>query len=107
MKRNAEQLFSEVKDHFSSDRSVALGKMFGTEGLKSDGKVFAMHVKGDLVVKLPVQRVDELMVLGVGTRFDPGHGRLMKEWIQIPPGKADWTGLAVEARSFVDAVAGK
>lgn len=103
MGRSAAQLFSEVKDHFSADFSIALGKMFGAEGLKIDGKVFAMHVKGNLIVKLPAQRVDELIALGVGVRFDPGHGRLMKEWIQIAPGKADWTDLSVEARSFVEA----
>lgn len=102
MDRSTEQLFSEVKARFSSVLSVAPGKMFGAEGLRIDGKVFAMRVKGNLVVKLPARRVDELIALGVGMRFDPGHGRLMKEWIQIVPGKADWTDLSVKARSFVE-----
>ncbi len=37
--------------------------------------------KGKFVVKLPRQRVDALVATGEGERFDPGHGRLMKEWI--------------------------
>jgi hypothetical protein len=32
-------------------------------------------------VKLPRERVDELVEAGAGHRFDPGHGRLMKEWV--------------------------
>jgi TfoX/Sxy family transcriptional regulator of competence genes len=48
--------------------------MFGSSGLKVGGKVFAMSVKNELVVKLPRERVDELVAAGAGSRFDPGHG---------------------------------
>ena len=51
--------------------------------LNVNGKIFAMCRKGDLVVKLPKERVDELVAERKGTRFDPGHGRIMKEWIVI------------------------
>ena len=53
------------------------------------------------MVKLPKQRVDELAAARAGTYFDPEHGRLMKEWISIPAGKADWVELAREAHRFV------
>jgi hypothetical protein len=47
--------------------------------LSVNGKIFAMLVKGKLVVKLPKQGVDELVAARAGTYFDPGHGRLMKQ----------------------------
>jgi hypothetical protein len=52
-------------------------------GLKVDGKIFAMHSKGKFVAKLPKDRVDELVRAGKGEYFDPGHGRLMKEWVSL------------------------
>lgn len=60
-------------------------RIFGSPGLKTRGKTFAMIVKGELVVKLPRQRVDQLVDTGDGKRFDPGHGRLMKEWVSLTP----------------------
>src|SRR5215467_12480763 len=59
-------------------------KQFGSSALKVKNKIFAMLVEGKLVVKLPKQRVDALVVSGAGERFDPRHdGRLMKEWVTI------------------------
>jgi hypothetical protein len=69
--------------------------------LSANGKIFAMLVRGKLVVKLPRQRVDELVAARAGTYFDPGHGRLMKQWIAIPAGNTDWVELAREAHRFV------
>jgi hypothetical protein len=103
----AEDLFQRLVERFSADPSVAPpgeGKGFGAGGLKVNGKIFAMLSKGELVVKLPRKRVDELVDTGTGTRFDPGHGRVMKEWVSIPPKQAsEWTALADEARAFVGA----
>lgn len=76
--------------------------MFGSSGLKVGGKVFAMLVKGNLVVKLPKERVDALVASGKGEHFDPGHGRLMKEWVTVGSGaEAAWVALAREAKGFV------
>jgi len=52
-------------------------------------------------VKLPRARVDTLVAAKQGERFDPGHGRLMKEWVVVEPGAGDWLALAKEARAFV------
>ncbi len=60
-----------------------------------------MTSKGEFVVKLLKERVDKLVGEGKGQRFDPGQGRLMKEWAVIPPGKASWAGFAEEACEFV------
>jgi hypothetical protein len=74
---------------------------FGSNGLKIHNRIFAMLVNGKLVVKLPRQRVDALIASGEGERFDPGHGRVMKEWLTVEPGSKDWLPLAREAMEFV------
>jgi hypothetical protein len=77
---------------------------FGSTALKVDNRIFAMLVGGRLVVKLPRQRVDALIDAGDGDRFDPAHGRLMKEWLAVRPGAEDrWHPLAAEALAFVGA----
>ncbi len=78
-------------------------KQFGASGLKIHDKIFAMLVRGQLVVKLPKARVDALVASGDGERFDPRHdGRLMKEWIVIAPAsEVEWLPLAREAMEFV------
>jgi len=76
---------------------------FGATGLKIHQKLFAMLIGGRLVVKLPRQRVDALIAAGVGERFDPGHGRRMKEWVSVAPtAGVDWLALASEALAFVE-----
>lgn len=70
-------------------------------GLKVKGKIFAMLVRGRLVVKLPRHRVDEMIEGGKGERFDPGHGRLMKEWVVVFAEKESWVSIAREAYRFV------
>lgn len=60
-----------------------------------------MFGRDRFITKLPKERVDELLRAGKGARFDPGHGRLMKEWIVVWAGKADWVALAKEAYEFV------
>jgi hypothetical protein len=49
----------------------------------------------------PMDRVDELVRLGQGEYFDPGHGRLMKEWIALGGATTSWFELAREALRFV------
>lgn len=93
--------FAPVVNAFARDRNVTQGKMMSSYGLKVHGKIFAMFGRGKFVVKLPKKRVDELVSAGNGVHFDPGHGRLMKEWIAMETGKGDWVGLAREAYSFV------
>jgi hypothetical protein len=40
---------------------------------------------------------------GAGEYFDPGHGRLMKEWVAIAGHGVPWIALAREAHAFVKA----
>jgi hypothetical protein len=98
--------FAPVVDAFTKDRRVTYGgKGFGSAALKFDGKIFAMmSSKGKFVVKLPKGRVDELVRLGRGEYFDPGHGRLMKEWLAVESGAGSWVELAREAHRFARTV---
>lgn len=66
-------LFVPLARAFEKDREVTVGKMFGSVGLKVNGKVFAMVVKGRFVAKLPKHRVDELVASKHGAHFDPGR----------------------------------
>ncbi len=82
--------------------SVGEGKGFGSGGLKVDGRLFAMmSSRGQFVAKLPEQRVGELVAQGKGEPFDPGHGRLMREWVAMHGRADEWVALAREARRFV------
>ena len=94
--------FNKVVSSFAGHRDVRFGRMFNSSSvLNVDGKIFAMCRKGELVAKLPKERVDELVAGRRGVRFDPGRGRIMKEWIVIPPKKEDWLKIAKEAYGFV------
>lgn len=87
---------------FASDPTVISGKMMASQGLKVNGKIFAMLVRGHLVVKLPKARVDELVGSGVGEHFDPRQdGRLMKEWFVLNGKTPSWLTLAKEAHRYV------
>ena len=104
---NPAEHYAAIVEALGATPEVTLGsagkKGFGASALCIRGRIFAM-LAGDerLVVKLPRQRVDALVAAGVGERFDPGHGRLMKEWIAVAPTVADeWLPLAREALAFV------
>lgn len=100
---HAEQRFEQLAVQFLADPTVTQGTGFGSSpGLRTTGKIFAMLVNSELVVKLPKARVDQLVASGTGGRFDPGHGRLMKEWATVALAAAEsWEQLAVEALQFV------
>jgi len=68
----AEQQFAKVVRAFANDKDVTCGggKGFGSGALKVRGKIFAMlSSKGQFVAKLPRERVDELVQLGIGQPF--------------------------------------
>jgi len=93
--------FMPVLQAFTRDKRVSRGGMFGSTSLRVNGKVFAMMHKGKFVAKLSKERVDELVAAGTGEQFDPGHGRLMKEWVALAGAEDLWVGLAKEAYRFV------
>jgi hypothetical protein len=55
------------------------------------------------VVKLPKERVEKLLSSGAGLPYDPGNGKIMKEWVIIPEKQANnWIDLATEAKTFAE-----
>ena len=101
-----EERFAAIVEELLSNPDVtppSEGKGFGSSGLKIHNKIFAMLVRGKLVVKLPKPRVDALIAAGEGERYDPRHdGRLMKEWVTLEPtSEEEWLNLSREAMEFV------
>lgn len=81
---------------------VATGTMMGFPCLRLSGAFFAScdHRSGDLIVKLPKHRVDQLIAAGTGKPFAPA-GRTFREWVLIDDRDlARWAGLIDEARAF-------
>ena len=103
----AEKAYAQVCREFSGDATVTVGskgkKGFGSSALRVNDRIFAMvSSSGAFVVKLPMMRVDELIADGKGKRFEPGPGRVMKEWIEVEfSSHAAWLKLAREAQRFV------
>jgi hypothetical protein len=104
-----EARFSAAVEPFSGDPRVTGGTGFGSSpGRRVDDRIFAMLVRGELVVKLPRERVDGLVDSGVARWFDAGKGRPLREWASIGPARADdWPALVAEAHAFVASIGRK
>src|SRR5215468_1319986 len=77
------------------------GRGFGSHALRFNNKIFAMLVRGRLVLKLPAARVDALVASGEGIRFDANKGTPMREWLNLAPTSSlGWPQLADEALDF-------
>ena len=82
------------------------GSGFGRGSLKYRGKIFAMLVRGSLVVKLPADRVTALVAVSEGVAFDANKGIPMREWFSLAPGSGlDWLSLATEGLEFARSAA--
>lgn len=103
MTRTPEQIWKPIAEAELARRGIKGGTGFGrSEGLRVSNKIYAMLVNGELVVRVPKPRVDELVDAGIGRRFEPSPGRIMKEWLSLPPtASRRWRGLVAEARAFV------
>jgi hypothetical protein len=99
---DAADLYEAVAQAVEHDPPSERDRGFGAGALKVNGKIFAMLADENLVVKLPRGRVEELIKAGEGAPFDPGHGRVMREWVTVSPvAGVQWIPLAEEARAFV------
>ncbi len=100
-----EERFEALVDEFTGQPGItppgATGG-FGRGALRVGGRIFVMFVRGQLVLKLPKARVDELVDAGHGVRFDANKGTPMKEWLALAADSPQpWPALAKEALEFV------
>ena len=99
-----EERYEDLIEEFAGVDGVLLpqgGSGFGRDALRYRRKIFAMLVRGRLVVKLPRRRVDELVAAGHGERFDANKGTPMKEWLSLDPeSELPWPPLTREALDF-------
>lgn len=82
---------------------VSRSTMMGLPCLRIDGAFFAScdRRSGDLLVKLPEARVDELVLAGHALAFAPA-GRRFRQWAAVPPSRSrTWRRLLGEALAFV------
>ena len=99
-----EQRYEDLAADFVGEDGVLPprgGSGFGRGALRYHTKIFAMFVRGRLVVKLPGRRVDELVADGHGVRFDANKGTPMKEWFSLDSESGlAWPPLVREALDF-------
>jgi hypothetical protein len=106
MERNAEHdRFWSVADEFILTGQVEEGTMMGHHCLRStEGGGFVATFErssGDLVVKLPKGRVEELVGADEGLPFAPA-GKVFSEWVAIPSyDPTHWAELISESIGFV------
>jgi len=97
-------LFRELAEPLLAAGEVEEGTIMGFPCLRTTGGAFlamAEHTSGDLIVKLPAGRVDELVDEGTGLPFAPA-GRRFREWVQVPGRDEElWQALLDEAHAFV------
>lgn len=80
---------------------VTRGSMFGSQGLRTGRRFFAIWWQAQLVVKLPADRIEEVVDAGQGAQFEPMAGRKMGGWVVLQP-SAGWPALIAEARAHVE-----
>src|SRR3982750_2892153 len=80
--------------------AVTQGTMFGSKGLRTGTKFFAIWWHEQLVVKPPPARLAELVEAGDGQPFEPMEGRRRNGWILLGE-SVEWSPVVEEARAFV------
>jgi hypothetical protein len=107
MPAGSQERFKDLVDALVGTEGVTPprgGNGFGRSALRFQGKIFAMHVRGALVLKLPADRVEALVRAGEGVPFDANKGTPMREWLSLDPRSAlPWLPLASEALDFARA----
>ncbi len=99
---DARILYDGLTDDLLYDPAVGRSTMMGYPCVRRAGRFFAsFDTRADaLIVKLPHERVAELVDDGTGEPFAP-NGRVFREWVTISePDAAVWERLLAEARTF-------
>jgi hypothetical protein len=95
-----EELFWDLVEPMYADPAVGPSTMMGLPCVRLDGRFFAAlnRRNGALLVKLPADRVRQLIHAGHSQPFAPA-GRTFREWATVPiPDRRRWQALLAEAR---------
>ena len=98
----ARDLYDELTDDLLYDPAIGRATMMGHPCVRLAGRFLASYDEqaGRLVVKLPRERVTELVEDGDGDPFAPA-GRIFREWVSIPTTDRElWQTLLAEAVDF-------
>jgi hypothetical protein len=98
----ARDLYDELTDDLLYDPAVGRATMMGHPCVRLAGKFLASYDDNArcLVVKLPHERVTELVDSGRGDPFAPA-GKVFREWVAIPTvDRALWQQVLAEAIEF-------
>ena len=101
----ARALYDALTDDLLYDPAIGRATMMGYPCVRLAGKFLASYDDklGALVVKLPRERVAELVADGRGEAFAPA-GKVFREWVSIAAVDRDlWRTLLAEAVEFARA----
>ncbi|TDO46720.1 hypothetical protein EV643_110103 [Kribbella sp. VKM Ac-2527] len=99
---DARDLYDELTDDLLYDPAVGRSTMMGYPCVRLAGQFLASYddKSGCLVVKLPSERVAELVKTGTGDHFAPA-GKVFREWVAIATiDRRLWQTLLAEAVAF-------
>ena len=99
----SDDAFWDVAEPLMAEGVIDEGTIMGGRCVRAKGEFVAMpHHKGPgIVVKLPKDRVAELIDAGSGQSFAPA-GKVFKEWVLIESfDEATWRDLVRESVAFV------
>lgn len=99
---DARALYDTLTDDLLYDPAIGRATMMGYPCVRLAGRFLASYDDrtGCLVVKLPRERVRDLIESGDGEPFAPA-GRVFREWISIPAVDRDlWQVVLAEAVDF-------
>jgi len=100
--KSGEELFWELAAPHLASPGIAESTMMGSRCLRVGGEFTGMiDVRtGELILKLPRERVDALVASGKTEPFAP-NSRVFKEWTLVPHGdRRAWKRLIDEAVAF-------
>jgi hypothetical protein len=102
-----QELYTSIAVQLLGDPEIDEGRLFSAQGLRRNGKIFAMLTRNDrITLKLPAPRCAELVGAQRGVPFTAG-GKTMREWVSlIDPTEHEAIALAREALAFVRALHG-
>ena len=95
-------LYEELTDDLLYDPAIGRATMMGYSCVRLAGRFLATYDEKDsrLVVKLPRERVLEVIEAGDGEPFAPA-GKVFREWVAIPtPDRDLWRTLLADAADF-------